>query len=413
MTNALRDRFLRYVNIYTTSDPFSKTYPSTERQWDLLRLLRDELTSIGAAEVVLTEHGYVLATIPATPGYEHAPVVAFLAHVDTAPDFSGEGVKPIVHANYDGRKIVLPDDPNQVIDPANPMYADILTAVGKDLITASGTTLLGADDKAGIAIIMTAAEQLLHDTSIPHGKIRICFTPDEEVGRGVDFLDIAQLGASAAYTFDGGGVGEVSWETFSADGAVVEITGVSTHPGTANAYGMVNAVHLAGKLLGMLPREFAAPESTNGRVGFIHPTGIEGSTASATVRFIIRDHDNDKLAAKGQMLQLICDALQAGYPTAKVTCTITKQYRNMGYWLRDRPEIMDKLRTACADVDVESYDEPVRGGTDGSRLTERGLPTPNIFTGGHNAHGPLEWVTVQDMQKGVDVMVALAKRWGE
>lgn len=407
----LRDRFLRYVQIYTTSDPFSQSYPSTARQWDLLRLLRDELTAIGASDVELTEQGYVLATIPATPGHEKAPVVAFLAHVDTAPDFSGEHVKPIVHETYDGRIIVLPDDPRQVIDPANPMYADILTAVGKDVITASGTTLLGADDKAGIAIIMTAAEYLLKNPQIPHGTIRICFNPDEEVGRGVDHLDIAKLGASAAYTFDGGAVGEVSWETFSADGATVEITGVSTHPGTAHAYGMVNAVHLAGKLLGMLPREFAAPESTYKWGGFIHPTSIEGNTAATTVRFILRDHDNDKLAAKGDALQKICAALQAMYPTASIKCTISRSYRNMGYWLRDRPEIMDKLRAACADAGVQAYDEPVRGGTDGSRLTERGLPTPNIFTGGHNAHGPLEWVAVQDMERGVDVMVALAKRW--
>ncbi|NBU63795.1 MAG: peptidase T [Chloroflexia bacterium] len=407
----LRDRFLRYVKIFTTSDPHSKSYPSTERQWDLLKLLQSELLSIGASDVEITAHGYVLATIPATPGYEQAPVVAFLAHVDTAPDFSGEGVKPIIHANYDGRVIVLPDDPRQVIDPSNPMYANILTAVGKDVITASGTTLLGADDKAGIAIIMTAAQQLLSDPSIPHGKIRICFNPDEEIGHGVDHLDIAHLGASAAYTFDGGAVGEVSWETFSADGAVVEITGVSTHPGTAHDYGMVNAVHLAGKLLGMLPREFAAPESTTGRVGFIHPTSIEGNTAAATVRFIIRDHDNEKLAAKGRALQLICEALQATYPTSNIRCTLSSSYRNMGYWLRDRPEIMAKLRAACADVGVVSYDQPVRGGTDGSRLTERGLPTPNVFTGGNNAHGPLEWVAVQDMQRGVDVMIALAKRW--
>jgi tripeptide aminopeptidase len=413
MAEQLVDRFLRYVQVYTTSDPFATTYPSTARQWDLLRMLQGELTALGAAEVTLTEHGYVMATIPATPGYEQAPVVAFLAHVDTAPDFSGEGVKPIVHRNYAGQALVLPDDPRQVIDPANPMYADLLTAVGKDVITASGTTLLGADDKAGIAIIMTAAQHLLSNPQIPHGKIRICFTPDEEVGRGVEHLDIAQLGAVAAYTFDGGAVGEVSWETFSADGAVVTINGVSTHPGTAQAYGMVNAVHVAGKLLGMLPREQAAPESTNGRTGFIHPTSIEGNTASTVVRFIIRDHDNEKLTAKGEMLRAICAALQATYPTAQLTCAITPQYRNMGYWLREQPAIMDKLRAACADVGVQSYDEPVRGGTDGSRLTERGLPTPNIFTGGHNAHGPREWVAVQDMEKGAEVMVALAQRWAD
>lgn len=413
MAEQLVDRFLRYVQVYTTSDPFATTYPSTARQWDLLRMLHGELVAMGAADVVLTEHGYVMASIPATPGYEQSPVVAFLAHVDTAPDFSGEGVTPIVHRNYAGQALILPDDPRQIIDPANPMYADLLTAVGKDVITASGTTLLGADDKAGIAIIMTAAQHLLSNPQIPHGKIRICFTPDEEVGRGVEHLDIAQLGAVAAYTFDGGAVGEVSWETFSADGAVVTIDGVSTHPGTAQAYGMVNAVHVAGKLLAMLPREQAAPESTNGRTGFIHPTGIEGSTASTVVRFIIRDHDNDKLAAKGEMLRAICAALQATYPTARITCAITPQYRNMGYWLREQPAIMDKLRAACADVGVNSYDEPVRGGTDGSRLTERGLPTPNIFTGGHNAHGPLEWVAVQDMEKGAEVMVALAQRWAD
>ncbi len=413
MTETLLDRFLRYVQIDTTSDPKSDTAPSTEKQWDLLRLLADELRAMGAADVTSIEYGYLMASIPATANNANLPVVAYLAHVDTAPDFSGTGVKPIVHKNYQGHKIVLPDDPAQVLDPENPLHDDLLTVVGKDIITASGTTLLGGDDKAGVAIVMTLADTLLKDPAIEHGLIRLCFTPDEEIGRGVEKLNLNELGANLAYTLDGGPQGEVSWETFSANGAVVTITGVSTHPGTARRYGLVNAVHLAGKLLGALPRERMSPESTEEYQGYIHPILIQGNAGQTTIEFILRDHDDAKLAAHGELLKALCAALQAGYPTARIECEITRQYRNMANWLKDDMRVVDLAREACTNIGLEPFSTPVRGGTDGSRLTEMGLPTPNIFSGTHNAHGPLEWVTLQDMEKAVEVLVELAQLWAK
>ncbi|MEY4222086.1 MAG: peptidase [Chloroflexota bacterium] len=412
MPRQLLERFLRYVQIDTTSDPDSEAYPSTVKQWELLRLLASELEEIGA-KVNLTPHGYVIADVPATVGCEAVPVVALLAHADTAPDFSGTNVKPIVHRNYQGGALRLPDDAEQVIDPADARYADLLTAVGKDVVTASGKTLLGADDKAGVAILVTLVARLLAEPGLAHGRVRICITPDEEVGRGVDNLDLNELGAAVAYTIDGGAVGRISWETFSADGAVITIRGVSTHPGEARRYGMVNAVHLAGKLLALLPRESASPEATDARQGFIHPLRINGNAAECSVHLILRDHENALLAGKGAALRAMCAAVEAAHPGARIDCAVTPQYRNMGYWLRDNMLAVELLRAACLEVGVLAVDDPVRGGTDGSRLTERGLPTPNIFTGGHNAHGPLEWVAVQDMQIVVDVLVALVRKWVE
>lgn len=412
MTDTLLDRFLRYVKIDTTSTHNSDTYPSTAKQYDLLKLLVDELQALGLADAVLNERGYVYATIPATTDAA-VPTIAYLAHVDTAPDYSGTNVKPIVHENYQGQVIRLPEDPAQVLDPGDPRYDDLLTAVGKDVVTSSGDTLLGADDKAGVAVVMTLIERLMADTSIPHGPIRICFTPDEEVGAGVKYLELDDLGANAAYTLDGGAVGELSWETFSADGAQVTIRGVSTHPGTAHRYGMVNAVHLAGKLLAMLPREFASPEATEKRAGFIHPVRISGDAAETIITFILRDHDNDKLAQKGEIVRKICAALEAAHPGARIAVDITTQYRNMGEWMGEHMLTVELAEQACRRAGVEPWHNAVRGGTDGSRLTQRGLPTPNIFCGGHNAHGPLEWVAVQDMEKAVDVLVELAQLWVE
>ena len=412
MPKKLLERFLRYVQVDTTSDPESPTCPSTAKQWDLLRLLADELRELGA-QVTLSAHGYVIAEVPATAGCEAVPVVALLAHADTAPDFSGTDVKPIVHMNYRGGVLRFPDSADQIIDPADPRYADLLTAVGKDVVTASGKTLLGADDKAGVAILVTLVARLLAEPVRAHGRIRICITPDEEVGRGVDHLDLDELGAVVAYTIDGGAVGRISWETFSADGAVVTIRGVATHPGEARRYGMVNAVHLAGKLLALLPRETASPEATDARQGFIHPLRINGNAAECSVHLILRDHDNALLASKGDALRLICGALEAAHPGARIECAVSQQYRNMGHWLRDNMLAVELLREACQTAGVASVDDPVRGGTDGSRLTERGLPTPNIFTGGHNAHGPLEWVAVQDMQTVVEVLIALLENWVE
>lgn len=412
MPQKLLERFLRYAQIDTTSDPDSTTYPSTAKQWDLLRLLASELREIGA-DVTLNAHGYVIAEVPASVGCEDVPVVALLAHADTAPDFSGTDVKPIVHRNYQGGALRLPDATDQVIDPADTRYADLLTAVGKDVVTASGKTLLGADDKAGVAILVTLVARLLTGPAPAHGRIRICITPDEEVGRGVEHLDLDELGSVVAYTIDGGAVGRISWETFSADGAAVTIRGVATHPGDARRYGMVNAVHLAGKLLALLPRETASPEATDARQGFIHPLRISGNAAECSVHLILRDHDNALLAGKGAALRAICGALESAHPGARIECAVTQQYRNMGYWLRDNMLAVELLREACEGAGVVAVDDPVRGGTDGSRLTERGLPTPNIFTGGHNAHGPLEWVAVQDMQAVVEVLLILLGKWVE
>ncbi|HRE26453.1 MAG TPA: tripeptide aminopeptidase PepT, partial [Anaerolineales bacterium] len=292
----------------------------------------DELTALGAVDVTLTDLGFVLATIPATVNAD-LPTVAFMAHVDTAPDFSGEGVKPIVHRAYAGGPIVLPDDPKQVLDPDVDPW--LTKAIGHDIVSASGTTLLGADDKAGVAIVMSMVAHLLAHPEIPHGPIRVCFNPDEEIGRGVDGLDLKQFGADAAYTFDGEFPGEVNWETFSGDSGHVVIEGVSTHPGTAKKYGMVNALVLAGKLLASLPREGMSPETTELREGYLHPVRMEGNTAHCEVDFILRDFDNDKLAAIGDRLRGLCQGLQASEPRARITCTITPSYRNMGYWLRD------------------------------------------------------------------------------
>ncbi len=371
MPEPILDRLLRYVQIHTTSDAQSKTTPSSERQWVLLRMLEGELRQLGAADVVLTEHGYVIATLPATVRTA-LPTVAFLAHVDTAMDYSGENVKPLVHRNYQGGRIVLPDAPNQVLDPATDEW--LAKSIGKDIVTASGLTLLGADDKAGVAICMAMAEHLLTHPEVQHGPIRICFTPDEEIGRGVEKLDLKQLGADVAYTFDGGFPGEVNWETFSGDHAQIVITGVSTHPGSARPHGMVNATVLAGKLLAMLPREGISPETTDGRDGFIHPTGVRGNSARTEISFILRDFDNDKLASHGARLRALADALQGSEPRAHVTCTITPSYRNMGYWLKDDTRPVELANQACRAAGLEPQSPAVRGGTDGSRLTEKGLP---------------------------------------
>jgi tripeptide aminopeptidase len=409
MTEILLTRFLRYVQLDTQSDETSKTYPSTPGQLVLLDMLKHELVDMAAEDVQMTKHGYVMATIPATSRKPGVPVIAFLAHVDTAPDCSGKGVKPIVHRNYDGRPIKFPDHPRLVLEP--PTSPELLAAKGKDVVTASGTTLLGADDKAGVAVVMTLAEKLLRDPGLQHGLIRICFTPDEEIGRGVDKLDLAMLGAEAAYTLDGGSPGEISWETFSADAAEVIITGVSTHPMEARAKGMINAACLAGKLLAALPRERCSPETTEGREGFLHPTRVEGRVERAVLKFILRDFEMAGLAEKRRILQGLCRGLQAAEPRAGIRCTIRKQYRNMAYWLRKDMRPVELAREAFTAVGLKPYDQLVRGGTDGSRLTERGLPTPNLFCGAHNAHGLCEWVAVQDMELAVTACAKLAELW--
>lgn len=407
MAETLLSRFLRYVQVDTQSDERSKTCPSTPGQMDLQRMLQRELQEIGVPEVRLTRFGHVIATLPPTTR-RRVPTLAFFAHVDTAPDFSGAGVKPVVHRNYPGGPIRFKDNPGLVLDEK--AAPDLARARGKDIVTASGKTLLGADDKAGVAILMTLAERLIRKPS-PHGPIRLCFTPDEEIGRGTDKLDLEELDATVAYTLDGGPPGEICWETFSGDAAEVTIEGVSTHPGEAKEKGMVSAAVLAARFLSTLPRERCAPETTAGREGFIHPTRIEGSVDSARVKMILRDFELAGLAGKVAIVKALCRGLQAAEPRARVGCRIRKQYRNMAYWLRQDMRPVDMARAACRAVGLEPFDRPIRGGTDGSRLTEKGLPAPNLFTGMHNIHGPLEWVAVQDMELAVKTCLHLAQKW--
>lgn len=407
-TAELEARLIRYVKIDTESDEVSPTSPSTAKQIDLLNMLVDELTEIGAQDVTLTDYGAVIATIPATANAD-APTVAFLAHVDTAPAFTGANVKPIVHRAYAGGDIVLPDDPSRVISPVE--YPYLGTKVGDDIITASGTTLLGADDKAGVAIVMAMAGHLIANPDIPHGPIRICFTPDEEIGRGVHADLPADLQADAAYTLDGGKVGEIVYETFSADKATVLIEGVSIHTGTAKDQ-LVNALHLAAKVVETLPQVTRTPETTDGSEGFIHVYKLVGSAAAAEIHFILRDFELDGLKAHGDLVQAVCDVVQAGEPRATISCEITPQYRNMRYWLEDDRRPVDLALAACQALDIKPYSNPIRGGTDGSRLTEMGVPTPNIFTGMQNLHGPLEWISVQDMAISTRLCLKLAELWG-
>jgi tripeptide aminopeptidase len=399
----LESRLLRYTAIDSQSDADSTSAPSTTIQLNMARLLHAELVEIGAQDVRITDYGTVLATIPATaPG----PTIGFLAHVDTAPQFNATGVKPRTIHRYNGGAISYPDNPSLTLSPETSAY--LATKVGHDIITASGTTLLGADDKAGVAVIMTAARHLIADPSIPHGPIRIAFTPDEEIGRGVDKRLPADLGADFAYTFDGGAVGEVEYESFSADGAVVTVTGVSIHPGVAKGK-MVNAIHLAARIIDTLPQATMTPEVTDGRDGFIHATDMTGGSSEMVIKFILRDFERDGLAAKGALLQQVCAAIQATEPRATITCTITPQYRNMRYWLENDMTPVDLARDACRVLGVEPVSVPIRGGTDGSRLTEMGVPCPNLFTGMQNIHGPLEWISVQDMAVATRLMVTLVQ----
>jgi tripeptide aminopeptidase len=404
----LEERLVRYVQIDTTADESSPTSPSTSIQYDLLHLLVEELRSIGAQDVQLTDYGAVLATIPATiPG--DAPTVAFLAHVDTSPAFSGAGVKPVVHRAYDGGAISFPDDAELVLSPQAFPY--LARRVGDDIITASGATLLGADDKAGVAIIMTMARHLIANPAIAHGPLRICFTPDEEIGRGVNASLPADLAADVAYTLDGGERGAIVYETFSADAAVVTVHGVSIHPGRAKDR-LVNALHLAARIIDTLPQTTRTPETTADRQGFIHVYHVQGNAAEATLRFILRDFERDELEAHGALLRKVCDAVQATEPRARISCTISPQYRNMRYWLEEDMRPVELALEACRQIGVEPFSEPTRGGTDGSRLTELGVPTPNLFTGMQGIHGPLEWISVQDMARATEMCVKLAELWG-
>ncbi|MEO0701043.1 MAG: peptidase T [Pseudomonadota bacterium] len=395
----LEERLVRYARIDSQSDETSASTPSTAIQFDMLNLLVEELKGIGAAEVELTEYGAVLATVPATVKGD-VPVIGFSAHVDTAPAFHAEGVKPIVHRGYNGGEIAFPDAPDLRLSPEIAPY--LAEKAGDDIITASGTTLLGADDKSGVAIIMTMARHLIANPDIPHGKIRIAFTPDEEIGRGVHDMLPADLGAEFAYTLDGGRQGALNVETFSADAATVTVAGVSTHTGTARDM-LVNALHLAAKIIDTLPQVTLTPETTDGRDGFIHVYALSGTAAEAEIKFILRDYELDGLAAKADLLKQVCETVQATEPRAKITVETRPQYRNMRYWLEDDPRAMDLAVAAYQSLGIEPVMDPIRGGTDGSRFTELGVPCPNIFTGQQELHGPLEWISVQDMAVSMKV----------
>jgi tripeptide aminopeptidase len=408
MTDTVTDRFLRYVVIDTQSDPMSRSQPSTEKQKILGRLLVEELLAMGIADAHLDEHGYVYATIPSNTERQ-VPVICFCSHMDTAPDYTGTDVKPQMVRNYSGGDIQLPGDPQRIIRVSdNPALRD---QIGNDIITTDGTTLLGADDKAGLAEIMTAAQFLVDNPGIEHGTIRLLFTPDEEVGRGADKVDLAKLGAQFAYTVDGETAGHIEDETFSADGVEITIQGVAIHPGFAKGK-MENAIRIAGAIIDRLPKE-AAPETTSGREGFIHPTGVTGSMEKATISLIVRDFSEDGLASKEALLQTVVKDVMAAYPGSSHTFEIIQQYRNMKAILDRHPQIVDFAMEAIRRAGMEPVRGSIRGGTDGSRLSFMGLPCANLFAGGHAFHSPLEWVSRQDMERGVRTLVELARIWAE
>lgn len=402
-------RFLRYVVIDTQSDPASPTCPSTEKQKDLGRVLAQELRDLGLRDAHLDEHGYVYATIPATSD-KKVPVICFCSHMDTSPDCSGKDVKPQIVRNYRGGDIVLPVDSTQVIRVAdNPALKD---QIGHDIITTDGTTLLGADNKAGLAEIMDAARFLVANPQIGHGTIKILFTPDEEIGRGVDKVDLTQLGADFAYTMDGETAGHIEDETFSADGAVITIEGVSAHPGFAKGK-MEHAIKIAAAIVERLPKDTCSPETTDGKQGFLHPIGISGALEKATLSLIVRDFTDDGLAEKEALLQSIVDDVMTAYPHSTATLEIKQQYRNMKQVIDRYPHMVEYAVEAIQRAGLKPVRSSIRGGTDGSRLSFMGLPCPNIFAGEHAFHGRTEWVSVQDMEKAVQTIVHLAMIWEE
>ncbi|KQV65300.1 peptidase T [Rhizobium sp. Root1220] len=408
MTDTVTDRFLRYVVIDTQSDPVSSTQPSTMKQKDLGRLLVEELLAIGLPDAHLDDHGYVYATIPSNVD-KAVPVICFCSHMDTAPDFTGTGVRPQIVANYRGGDIQLTGDPKQIIRVSeNPALKD---QIGNDIITTDGTTLLGADDKAGIAEIMTAAQILVDNPGIRHGTIKLLFTPDEEIGRGVDKVDLAKLGARFAYTMDGATAGHIEDETFSADGVEITVEGVAIHPGFAKGK-MENAIKIAGAIIDRLPKD-ATPETTAGREGFIHPTGVTGSMEKAAISLIVRDFEEAGLVAKEVLLETLVKEVMAGFPGSSHTFEVKQQYRNMKTVLDLHPEIVENAIEAVRRAGMVPVSGSIRGGTDGSRLSFMGLPCPNIFAGGHAFHSPREWVSSQDMEKAARTIVELAKVWEE
>ncbi len=403
------ERFMRYVKIDTQSDPESEASPTTEKQKDLSRLLEEELNAMGLSDVSMDAHGYVYATIPSNTN-KNVPVIAFCSHVDTAPDCSGTGVKPILHKNYDGKDIVLPDDNSQVLKVSDSPY--LINHVGKDIITASGTTLLGADDKSGVAAIMQAAKFLIDNPSIKHGEVRIIFTPDEEVGKGTAHIDMGKVNAVAGYTLDGGEAGSLEDETFSADGATITVHGVISHPGYAKGK-LVNALKVAGSILDALPKNEWSPETTDKKQGFVHPTAVNGIAEKATISFIVRDFKTEELKNHHDRLKLIAEKIVAEYPGASMDYQPKEQYRNMKDILVQHPHVVDHAAEAIKRAGLTVTTESIRGGTDGSRLSYMGLPCPNIFTGMQNIHSKLEWIGTSDMAKAAETVVHLCMVWEE
>ncbi len=400
------ERFLRYVRIDTQSEEDSETYPSTAKQLDLSRLLIDELQEIGLADIELSEHGYVLATLPGTAG---APVVGLIAHVDTTPETPGGDVVPIVHENYAGGPIVLVGDPSQVIDPAE--ETELAARVGHDIVTSDGTTLLGADDKAGVAEIMEALAYL-RETPEPRATVRVAFTVDEEVGRGAQHFDVEEFGAEVGYTLDGSGIGELEIETFSARQVRVMIRGRGAHPGSAKGK-LVNAVKLAADFVSSLPKGSLSPETTEGREGFVHPSRVNASVEEAVVTLIVRDHDDALLEQHTELVRRLAIAIEEREPRARVRVEVQDTYSNMRAIIDEHPRVVAAAEEAIRRAGVEPVRSIIRGGTDGARLSEMGLPTPNIFTGGQNYHSLREWASVQDMAAAAATVVELVRVWAE
>ncbi len=408
--SSVLNKFLRYVQIDTQSDPNSNTFPSTSKQLNLSRLLAKELVEMGISDAVSDAYGYVYATIPANSEKVNIPVICFCSHVDTSPDVSGEFVKPIVHKKWDGSDIVLPDDPTQVLKIGS--LNDLDKQIGNDIITASGTTLLGADNKAGVAEIMAAASFLISNPEVKHGTVKILFTPDEEVGRGTEKVDLQRLGAQFGYTVDGEAVGTMEDETFSADGMRVVFKGVSTHPGYAKGQ-LENALKMVSQLVASLPKGALSPEATEGMEGFIHPVSMQGIQESAFVDFIIRDFTTDGLMEKEDLVRNLAEKVLLDFPGSSMEIKVTEQYRNMKTILAEFPEVVENAKLAMEMAGLNPIKRSIRGGTDGSRLSFMGLPCPNIFAGEHAFHSKLEWVSVQDMEKAVEVIVNICKVWEE
>ena len=403
------DRFLKYVKYETTSDEESATFPSDPKQLELSKALVGELKQIGMKDVEMDANGYVTATLPSNTSKD-VPVIGFISHVDTSPAVSGKNVNPVIHNNYQGGDIVLPKDKTKVIDAAsNPELKEM---IGLDIITTDGTTLLGADDKAGIAEIIDAMNYLITHPEIKHGTIKVCFTPDEEVGRGTEKFDVPKFGAKFAYTIDGSTRGEVETETFSADAVVIKFNGKNVHPGYAKGK-MVNAIKVAARFLEMLPKDSLSPETTEKREGYVHPTSINGNETQIILKFIIRDFDAEKLKEYESLLKDLCDKNVAQFPNSTVDFEVIEQYRNMKYILDKHPEIEEYAVEALNRLGIKPIKSSIRGGTDGSRLSYMGLPTPNLFAGGHNFHAYTEYVAIQDMHEAVKMIVTLAQVWEE